>query len=123
MGGFTAAPVRDVRTFDADRILAEVPGRPEAIVVPGHTGGSTAYLFAEYGVLFTGDAVVTADGLTGRTGPTLVNRGFTQDSASARVSLDRLAQVPASLVLTGHGEPFTGSPRAAVDQARLAGQS
>ncbi|WP_239148231.1 MBL fold metallo-hydrolase [Paractinoplanes tereljensis] len=122
MGAFTAGPVREVRTFDADRILTEVPGRPEAIVVAGHTGGSTAYLFAEFGLLFTGDALVTADGLTGHTGPTLVNRGFTQDSANALASLDRLAQVPASLVLTGHGEPFTGSPQAAVEQARLAGQ-
>lgn len=121
-GGFTAAPMQEVRTFSTDQVLNAVPGRPEAIVVAGHTAGSTAYLFPELGVLFTGDAVVTHDGLTGHTGPTLVCRAFTQDSAGAMSALDRLARVPATLVLTGHGQPFAGTPQAITDRARRAGQ-
>ncbi|BCY11511.1 MBL fold metallo-hydrolase [Actinoplanes sp. L3-i22] len=120
-GGFTAKPVRTVRTFDGDQRLDDVPGRPQAISLAGHTPGSAAYHFADLGVLFTGDALVTHDGLTGRTGPTLVCRGFTHDSKAALASLDRLARVPASLLLPGHGESFDGGPLAAADHARRLG--
>ncbi|WP_436535897.1 MBL fold metallo-hydrolase [Actinoplanes sp. HUAS TT8] len=120
-GGFTAAPVRDGRTFEGDQRLDEVPGRPHAISLTGHTPGSAAYHFPDLDVLFTGDALVTHDGLTGHTGPTVVCRGFTHDSAAALASLDRLARVPASRLLPGHGEPFEGGPQAAVDRARRAG--
>ena len=120
-GGFTASPVPSVRTFSVDHRLNDIPGRPHAIGLPGHTPGSTAYHFADLDVLFTGDALVTHDGLTGRTGPTLVCRGFTHDSAAALASLDRLARVPASLLLPGHGEPFTDGPQAAVEHARRRG--
>jgi glyoxylase-like metal-dependent hydrolase (beta-lactamase superfamily II) len=120
-GGFTAAAVTELSTFTGDGVLGEVPGSPRAVVLPGHTGGSTAYLFPELGVVFTGDALVTHDGLTGHSGPTLVCRGFTHDGTAALASLDRLSELPASLVLPGHGDPFAGGPRAAADQARHAG--
>jgi glyoxylase-like metal-dependent hydrolase (beta-lactamase superfamily II) len=121
LGGFTAAPVTELRTFAGDTVLAEVPGSPRAVPLPGHTGGSTAYLFPGLDAVFTGDALVTHDGLTGHIGPTLVCRAFTADGGAALASLDRLAELPAALVLPGHGEPFTGGPRAAADQARRAG--
>lgn len=120
-GGFTAAKVPGVRTFHGDQRLGSVPGRPHAVVLAGHTPGSTAYHFPDLDVLFTGDALVTHDGLTGHTGPTLVCRGFTHDSHAALASLDRLARTAAALLLPGHGEPFTGGPHAAVEQARRAG--
>lgn len=120
-GAFTAPAVRRVRTFDGERTLDSVPGRPLAVPLPGHTTGSTGYLFADRGLLFTGDALVTYDGLTGHTGPCLVCRGFTQDSAAALRSLDRLAVQPARLLLPGHGEPFPHGPAAAADQARAVG--
>ncbi|MCW2917019.1 MAG: Beta-lactamase [Actinomycetia bacterium] len=120
-GGFTAPPVPDVRTFHGDQHLETVPGRPRAIVLSGHTPGSTAYLFADRGLLFTGDALVTHDGLTGHTGPAVVCRAFTHDSTAALASLDRLDELNVSLLLPGHGQPFTGSPRAATDQARRTG--
>jgi len=121
-GAFTAPAVAGARTFSGDQQLEEVPGRPQAVVLPGHTAGSTGYLFADRGLLFTGDALVTHDGLTGHTGPTLVCRGFTQDSTAALASLDRLDGLPATTVLLpGHGLPFTGGPGAAAEQARRAG--
>jgi len=120
-GAFAAPKVPGVHTFDADQCLDSVPGRPQAIVLPGHTPGSTAYLFADRGLLFTGDALVTHDGLTGHTGPGLVCRGFTHDSAAALASLDRLDELSAAVLLPGHGQPFTGSPSAAAHQARQAG--
>ena len=121
-GAFTARAVADVRTFDADQRLDEVPGSPQAVVLPGHTPGSTAYLFSDRGLLFTGDALVTHDGLTGHTGPTLVCRGFTHDGAAALASLDRLDEFdPSTVLLPGHGLPFTAGPGAAAEQARRAG--
>jgi glyoxylase-like metal-dependent hydrolase (beta-lactamase superfamily II) len=120
-GGFTAPPVPGVRTFDADQRWEEVPGRPQAIVLPGHTPGSTAYLLPDRGILFTGDALVTHDGLTGHVGPTLVCRGFTHDSTAAMAALDRLDALNATVLLPGHGQPFTDSPYAAAQQARQAG--
>ena len=120
-GAFTAPKVPQVRTFSADQCLAEVPGTPQAVCLSGHTQGSTAYLFAGRGLLFTGDALVTYDGLTGYRGPTLVCRGFTHDSAAALSALDCLDSMDAAVLLPGHGEPFTGGPHAAVQQARQAG--
>ena len=120
-GAFTAPAVSDLRVFDADRQLDEVPGAPRALVLPGHTPGSTAYLFPDRGLLFTGDALVTYDGLLGHVGPTLVCRGFTHDSRAALVALDRLEDLDASLVLPGHGDPIADSPRAAVRKARELG--
>ncbi|HEY0938271.1 MAG TPA: MBL fold metallo-hydrolase [Trebonia sp.] len=120
-GAFTAPKVSDFRTFSADRLLEEVPGSPQAVALAGHTPGSTAYLFADRGLLFTGDALVTHDGLTGYTGPTLVCRGFTHDSAAALAALDRLDGLDAATLLPGHGQPFAGRPNAAAQQARQAG--
>jgi glyoxylase-like metal-dependent hydrolase (beta-lactamase superfamily II) len=120
-GAFRAGPVTDPRVFTTRGILPGVPGRPEAIPVPGHTPGSTAFAWPEYGVVFTGDALVTADGLTGATGPRLVNRGFTHDSTAARDSLGTLAQLTGyQVVLPGHGEPVTTGIAGAAGQARQA---
>src|ERR1700761_4027078 len=65
MGGFTGSKVTDPRTVDGDRLLADVPGRPRVVTLPGHTPGSVGSLFADRGLLFTGDALVTYDGITG----------------------------------------------------------
>jgi len=121
LGGFTAGPVTGVRTFDAEQRLDAVPGRPHVVSLPGHTPGAVAYHFPNLGVLFTGDALVTRDGLTGHKGPCLVARGFTHDTAAALASLDRLDTLPAATVLPGHGPAFTDGPTAAADQARKYG--
>lgn len=73
-------------------------------------------------MLFTGDALVTRDDLTGHTGPSLVPRGVTYDSAAALGSLDQLAKLPMALLLPGHGDAFAGGPQAAATQARHTGQ-
>lgn len=122
MGGFGGKPVHDLHTFRGDQRIDEVPGQPQAVALPGHTRGTVAYHFPALGVLFTGDALVTRDDLTGRTGPSPVPRGFTDDSAAALASLDRLAELPMAVLLPGHGAAFAGGPHAAATQARHAGQ-
>nr|WP_168513434.1 MBL fold metallo-hydrolase [Streptomyces sp. S1D4-11]QIY99576.1 MBL fold metallo-hydrolase [Streptomyces sp. S1D4-11] len=120
-GAFTAPAVQNARVFDADQVLEDVPGAPQAVVLPGHTPGSAAYLFADRGLLFTGDALVTEDGLSGHIGPTIVSRCFTHDSRAALTALDRLDELTADLLLPGHGAPFTDGIRTATRQARQLG--
>ncbi|MCT9113265.1 MBL fold metallo-hydrolase [Streptomyces mirabilis] len=120
-GAFTAPAVRGARVFDAGQVLEDVPGAPQTVVLPGHTPGSTAYFFTDRGLLFTGDALVTADGFSDRTGPTIVSRCFTHDSRAALTALDRLDELTADLLLPGHGEPFTDGVRTATRQARQYG--
>ncbi|MFJ4679318.1 MBL fold metallo-hydrolase [Kitasatospora sp. NPDC088783] len=121
-GAFTARAVPDVRTFADDQRMEDVPGAPRTVALPGHTPGSTAYLFPDRGLLFTGDALVTHDGLTGRTGPGLVCRGFTHDGAAALAALDRIAELTATTVLLpGHGRPTTDDVRTVAHLARQTG--
>ena len=120
-GAFTAPAVHHARVFGADQVLDDVPGAPLAVVLPGHTPGSAAYLFARRGLLFTGDALVTEEGMAGHTGPAIVSRCFTHDSRAALAALDRLDELTADLLLPGHGEPFADGVRAATRQARRFG--
>jgi glyoxylase-like metal-dependent hydrolase (beta-lactamase superfamily II) len=119
-GAFKVQPVGDVASFEHDQRL-DVPGRPRAIHVPGHTPGSSAFSFEKQGVLFTGDALVTVDTAIGRIGPRVLCGAFTEDSDRALLSLDRLAVTDMPLVLPGHGEPWTDGSAEAVRLARLAG--
>ncbi len=118
-GALRVPATEQVRTFDSTTVL-DVPGRPMAVPVPGHTNGSVAYMFQDHDVVFTGDAIVTQDLSTGLTGPGLISRAFTQSSAEAFRSLGTLAGLSAGLVLTGHGEPWREGLAAAVDQAERA---
>jgi glyoxylase-like metal-dependent hydrolase (beta-lactamase superfamily II) len=120
-GGLTAPAVQNIRVFDTDRVLEDLPGAPQSVALPGHTPGSAAYLFADRGLLFTGDALVTEDRFSGRTGPTIVSRCFTHDSRAALAALDRLDELAADLLLPGHGEPFADGIRTATGQARRFG--
>jgi glyoxylase-like metal-dependent hydrolase (beta-lactamase superfamily II) len=107
----------------ADGQELDVPGRPRVIECPGHTFGHCALHLADRGVLFTGDALVTHDPYTGRTGPCLVARAATADSALNLRSLGALEATGAQTVLTGHGDPYRGGVEEAVAKARAAGSA
>ena len=89
--------------------------------LPGHTAGSCALHLVDRGVVFTGDALVTLDPYTGGAGPRLMLRGVQEDADRARASLSRLADVPAGVVLPGHGEPWREGAAEAVSRALSAG--
>ena len=116
-----AKRVRDHRPFQDGDILESVPGRPRVLFSPGHTNGHCALHLEDRGVLFSGDALITRDPYTGRTGPRLAARAATLDSRRAEESLDRLAETGARIILPGHGEPWHGDPAVAVRLAREAG--
>jgi glyoxylase-like metal-dependent hydrolase (beta-lactamase superfamily II) len=112
-------PVRAVTRYE-DGILP-VPGSPHVVLTPGHTLGHCALHLPDRDVVIAGDAVVTLDPYTGRSGPRIIARAATADSERNLRSLDALAATGASTVLVGHGPPWTGGVQAIVDQARAAG--
>jgi glyoxylase-like metal-dependent hydrolase (beta-lactamase superfamily II) len=68
-----------------------------------------------------GDAFVMLDPYTGRRGPCVVAGAATTDSRQALASLEALAGLDAATALTGHGPPWTGGMREAVQRAQAAG--
>jgi glyoxylase-like metal-dependent hydrolase (beta-lactamase superfamily II) len=117
-GGVRGELLKDFRTYgDGD----ELPGGLKAIFTPGHTKGHMALHLPERDVVFAGDAVVTRDPYTDRTGPRLVARAATWNSEKAAESLDRIAATGARIVAVGHGDPFRGGAEAAAGAAREAG--
>lgn len=121
-GGVRIVPILEVSTFAAGETI-DVPGHPRAVHAPGHTAGSAALLFEQRGVLLTGDALVTRNPLTGRTGPQIMPTGFNQDSKLALQSLQALTTGAAQTVLPGHGEPWNRGVAEAVRLAEEAGPS
>jgi glyoxylase-like metal-dependent hydrolase (beta-lactamase superfamily II) len=101
----------------------DVPGGLVPVWSPGHTMGHCAYVLPGSGLLFSGDAIVTLDPYTGRTGPRIVAGAATADSATALDRLDALAATEAQVVLPGHGRPWRDGVVSAVAAAREAGPS
>lgn len=95
-----------------------LPGGLRAIECPGHTFGHAALLDERRSILFAGDAFVTRDPYTGRTGPRVVARAATANARQAMESLPALERTGAQIVLTGHGEPWTDGVASAVTQVR-----
>jgi glyoxylase-like metal-dependent hydrolase (beta-lactamase superfamily II) len=116
---FWPPPIGEVVRYSKGAL--PVPGEPRAIFTPGHTLGHCSLHLPDRDVLIAGDAIVTLDPYTARTGPRLVARAATVDSERNLHSLDKLADTGAGTVLTGHGEPWTGGIESAVEQAREAG--
>ena len=102
-GGRSAQPVGSVDTV-ADGDVLDAPGRPRVLHTPGHTPGHCAFLVEDRSVLFSGDALVTLDNVTGRRGPQPIR--WNDDDAQAAASYERLRTVDAGVVLPGHGEPW-----------------
>ena len=100
-----------------------MPGSPQVVFTPGHTYGHVALHFPDRDTLIAGDAVVMLNPYTGSTGPQLVARGATADSAQALQSLDAIAATGVGTVLTGHGEPWRRGAATIADEARRAGLS
>ncbi|MFL5737589.1 MAG: MBL fold metallo-hydrolase [Actinomycetota bacterium] len=114
-GGIRTKHVGAVSTF-GDGATLDVPGAPRVILTPGHTPGSAVLQFSELDALLVGDAFATYAVTTGKHGPRLAP--FTADAREAVESLRRIEALEASILLPGHGEPFTGSPAEAAKLVR-----
>lgn len=113
-------PIRMLAQF-GDGEQLDLPGGPQVVHVPGHTAGSCALLLEQSKVIFTGDALVTLDPYSNRTGPRLMSRVSNAHSGQALASLTALERLSATILLPGHGEPWIGSLTDAVATARRAG--
>jgi glyoxylase-like metal-dependent hydrolase (beta-lactamase superfamily II) len=103
--------------------VLDVPGSPRVIHTPGHTPGHCALHFEGHGALFVGDLLCTWHPLLGRRGPQIMPASFNVSSAQSLESLAKIEGLSASLLLPGHGEPWTEGPAAAVARARETGPS
>ena len=119
-GAPRAERIADPVGFDAGAPL-DVPGGLVPVPTPGHTSGHCSFHLPERGVLIAGDALCTGHPVTTRQGPQLPPDFFQHDPALASASLDALAEVPADVVVPGHGPVFHGSPARMVELARGSG--
>jgi glyoxylase-like metal-dependent hydrolase (beta-lactamase superfamily II) len=121
-GGLKPPKIEDpIAVADGDEL--DLPGRPRVIHTPGHTLGHCAVHFSGPGALLVGDLLCTWNPLTGRIGPQIMPSAFNNSSEQSLGSLDRIERLQASVVLPGHGEPWTQGVEAAVARAREAGTS
>lgn len=97
-----------------------VPGAPRIVRTPGHTLGHCALHLPDRDAVLAGDALVTFDPYTARTGPRVVARAATADSARNLRTLDALLETDAWTVLTGHGPAWHDGVASAVAKARAA---
>lgn len=117
-GAFTVRGVdtATISTFDGSAVL---PGGAVVVPTPGHTFGHVALHFPERDAVIAGDALVTLDPYTAKTGPRIIAGSATADLELNRSSLDALAATDAGTVLPGHGAPWTGGVASAVERARV----
>lgn len=116
--GLRTRYVQEVQVVEDGDIL-DLPGSPVVVGMPGHSPGSIAVHVPTADAVFVGDALTTRHVLTGRDGAQPAP--FTDDTAQADDSLDRLAALGASWVLPGHGAPVNESPSAVAAAVRAAG--
>ncbi len=114
-GGLRQLHLGAVSTF-GDGATLDVPGAPRVILVPGHTPGSAALLFAQDRTLLVGDALATYGVTDGAKGPQVAP--FTADAKEAVASLSRLENLDAQYVLPGHGPAWSDGIGAAVQEVR-----
>jgi len=120
-GFMTPRWIEEVTPFEGGELL-DVPGNPRVLSTPGHTEGHASLLLEDRGVLFTGDALVTADPLMGTVGPRLMPAPVNLDTARARESLGAFDEIEAEVLLPGHGEPWRQGVASAVERARAAAE-
>ena len=119
-------PKASMRLTDVTAVPAgvalDVPGGLVPVATPGHTSGHTAWLLPSAGVLFSGDALVTAHPISRLgTGAQLLPSVFNEDEAEMVRSLRGLTDLPADTVVPGHGPHLVGSLEAIVGEAVSAG--
>lgn len=116
--GLSVPPVTSVETF-VDGAELDVPGRPQAIHVPGHTEDEVVFALPDRDVLLCGDAFATVDFETWRgQSPQLLPAWVNLDHDLAQDSIAKLESFGAATLLPGHGAPWSGHMADAIDHAR-----
>ncbi len=116
-GGAKPTAIEGAEHF-ADGDELDVPGKPLVVATPGHTPGHCSFLFAGHAALFVGDSMCTSNPLSRGEGPEVMPKVTNVSDEQAVISLDAMEGLEADVILPGHGEPWHGSPAAAVQRAR-----
>jgi glyoxylase-like metal-dependent hydrolase (beta-lactamase superfamily II) len=101
-GALKAKPAKQAQAWSA-ATLSNLPGKPEAVPLPGHTPGNAAILLPEAGAIAVGDAFVSGHPLSQFDGPQMLHPMFHSDPAQALAATRALNGKAASVVLPGHG--------------------
>ncbi|PPG06197.1 MBL fold metallo-hydrolase [Rathayibacter sp. AY1F4] len=115
-GALAVPPVHGTLPLTAGAVL-DVPGSPRVLATPGHTDGHVSLHLPERDAVIGGDALVTLDPYSARTGPHLVARAATADTAQSLDSLRVLAGTGARTLLPGHSAPLRLGVAAAAELA------
>jgi glyoxylase-like metal-dependent hydrolase (beta-lactamase superfamily II) len=99
-------PVKDVIPVAE----GETVGSLKVLHTPGHTPGSISLCSEDGGTLFCGDNVCTSFGVVHKALP-----WFTLDQSTQSASLRRYTDLPAHLLLPGHGPPYRGDVARALE--------
>ena len=90
--------------------VLDIPGRPRVIHAPGHTAGHAMLHLQEKGVIFSGDAIVTINLLTGENvGPCVPPGRVNEDFDLAHRSVAKLEDLGNFTLLPGHGPAWKGN--------------
>jgi glyoxylase-like metal-dependent hydrolase (beta-lactamase superfamily II) len=120
VGALSVQGVRGLAPLEHDAVL-DLPGRMRVLATPGHTDGHVALALEDRDAVLSGDALVTLDPYTTRTGPRAVAGAATVHPSQALESLAVLEATGARIVLPGHGEVWRDGVASAVAAARAAG--
>ena len=115
-GALRVPPLTGTTPLEPGAVL-DVPGSPVVLATPGHTDGHVSLHLPERGAVIGGDALVTLDPYSARTGPHLVARAATADTGASLASLEVLAATGADVLLPGHGVPWRSGVAPAADIA------
>lgn len=118
VGALKPVSVPEVQAFPSGGGALDVPGHPIPVPLPGHTSGHTGYLLPGAGAVVSGDALVTAHATSRVDGPQFLLPMFHHDEPQTHETVEALADLPADILLPGHGPAYRGSLRTAVDTAR-----
>ncbi|MFF4947444.1 MBL fold metallo-hydrolase [Streptomyces rubiginosohelvolus] len=107
-----APPTRVDRELTGGEVLPFGDGA-RVLHAPGHTPGSIALHLPRHGVLFTGDAVASAE--------QVMLGVFNVDRVGAAATFRRLAALAPRTVCFGHGDPLTEDAAAVMEAAANGG--
>ncbi|MFF2844659.1 MBL fold metallo-hydrolase [Paenarthrobacter sp. NPDC057981] len=83
--------------------LAGLPGRPEAMTLPGHTPGNVVLRLPDAGAIAVGDTFVSGHPISSKEGPQMLHKMFHSDPTAALNSARQLEGLQADVILPGHG--------------------
>jgi glyoxylase-like metal-dependent hydrolase (beta-lactamase superfamily II) len=103
-------PIAEAHTFTDGQVL-DVPGRPEAIHTPGHRKEHCSFWMEDSRILFSGDALITMDIMSGKAGDPEPVRGgnlMNYNKDQQKDSVRKLATLGQVTLLPGHVDPWKG---------------